>query len=361
MRTPRLNARFSLSLLLLCHAVVYAQSAPVAPTPVQIPYGTDAKAATPMDQYAGEAYVVKRLDVVIAMNADGTGYTERTMVLKVQSEAALREFGVVAAAFASASEHVEIHYVHVRHPDGSVIETSVSDVIEQPEQITVQAPFYSDLKQAQLPLKSLQVGDTLEWQIRVVRTKPEAPDQFWGDESFIPEDSVVLAESLELRVPSSTSVNVWTNPKLDMKPVESVAEGQHIYRWQHANLKPTVGPAADLEKTAKKKTPWTADQELDDEQGKLPSVAWTTFKSWEAVGEWYHGLEADRIIPDQSVKDKVAELTAGKLTEEDKVRAVYAYVSTQIRYIGVAFGVGRYQPHRDRGAGALQRGRALSR
>ena len=299
----------------------------------------------PADQYAGEAYVVKRLDVVIAMNADGTGYTERTMVLKVQSEAALREFGVVGMSFASSSEHVEIHYVRVRHSDGSVIETPVSGVIEQPEQITVQAPFYSDLKEAQLPVKSLQVGDTLEWQIRVVRTKSEASNQFWGQESFITEEAVVLAESVELRVPSTTSVNVWTNPKLDMKPVDSVAEGEHIYRWQHANLKPTTGAAADLAKEAKKKTLWTADEELDDEQGKLPSVAWTTFKSWKAVGEWYRGLEADRIIPDQSVKDKVAELTAGKLTEEDKVRAVYAYVSTQIRYIGVAFGVGRYQPH----------------
>ncbi len=195
-------------------------------------------------------------------------------------------------------------------------------------------------------MKSLQVGDTLEWQIRVVRTKPEAPNEFWGQESFVPEGAVVLAESLELRVPSSTSVNVWTNPTLGMKPVESVAGGQHIYRWQHANLKPTTGSAADLEKAAKKRTPWTADQELDEEQGKLPAVAWTTFKSWEAVGEWYRGLQSDRIVPDQSVKDKVAELTAGKLTEEDKVRAVYAYVSTQVRYIGVAFGVGRYQPHR---------------
>ena len=39
------------------------------------------------------------------------------------------------------------------------------------------------------------------------------------------------------------------------------------------------------------------------------------------------------------------ELTAGKTTDEAKVQAVYNYVATQIHYIGVAFGVGRYQPH----------------
>ena len=50
-------------------------------------------------------------------------------------------------------------------------------------------------------------------------------------------------------------------------------------------------------------------------------------------------------MPDAGIKAKVAELIAGKTTEEEKVRAIYAYVSTQIRYIGVAFGIGRYQPH----------------
>jgi len=46
------------------------------------------------------------------------------------------------------------------------------------------------------------------------------------------------------------------------------------------------------------------------------------------------------VTPGPEVKAKVAELTAGKTTNEDKARALYAYVSTQVRYIGVAFGIG---------------------
>ena len=89
----------------------------------------------------------------------------------------------------------------------------------------------------------------------------------------------------------------------------------------------------------------TADEELDERQGRLPDAAWTTFKSWEVVGGWYRGLEGERMQPDAAVKAKVAQLTAGKATEEEKVQAVYSYVGMQIHYIGVAFGVGRYQPH----------------
>ena len=69
-----------------------------------------------------------------------------------------------------------------------------------------------------------------------------------------------------------------------------------------------MGKEADAEKELKKKQVWTAEQEFDATQGKLPSVAWTTFKNWEAVGAWYQGLESDRIEPDATVKAKVAEL-----------------------------------------------------
>lgn len=297
------------------------------------------------DPYSGEPSVLERVDVVYSMNADGTGYMEKTVVAKIQSESALQQLGILGMAFAANSQHPEFRYVRVRRPDGTVTETPVSGVMEQPMQATVQAPFYSDLKIAQLPVKNLQVGDTLEWEARVVMTKAEAPNEFWGSENFVTEDAVVREESVELRAPATKAVTVWTNPALGIKVKQSRDGGQAVYRWETSALKPTVGPEAEAAKEARKKHVLTADEELDEEQGKLPSVAWTTFPSWAAVGEWYRGLELSRTTPDDEIKAKVAELTAGKTTDEEKVRAIYEYVSTRVRYIGVAFGIGRYQPH----------------
>jgi hypothetical protein len=219
--------------------------------------------------------------------------------------------------------------------------------MDMPAAVTRAAPFYSDLKELQLPVRSLRVGDRLEFQYRIVRTRAETPGEFWGQESFS-ETAVALEQTLELRLPAGMVVQVWSPA---IKPAESSAAGdgaapaQHIYRWSAPQLKPTVGKEAEAALAVQKKVLWTPEQELDAEQGKLPTVAWTTFKSWEEVGAWYRGLEADRIVADDTVKAKVAELTAGKSTDEDKARALYAYVATNIRYIGVAFGIGRYQPH----------------
>src|ERR1035441_8643051 len=84
----------------------------------------------------------------------------------------------------------------------------------------------------------------------------------------------------------------------------------HVWRWTASQLKPMAGKEAEAEAEAKKKTVWTAEQELDADQGKLPAIAWTTFKSWQEVGAWYAGLEADRVTPGPEVKAKVAVLAA---------------------------------------------------
>lgn len=296
-------------------------------------------------KYAGEPFVIQRLDLVYDMKADGTGSMQRTFAATVQTDAALREFGVIHVPFASATEHVEFGYVRVRRPDGSVTETPGSGVIEQPTAVTREAPFYSDQKEAQLPVKNLQVGDTLEWQVRVVRTKAEALNQFWGAETFLSGYGVVLEQSIELRVPAAGKTIVWTNPELKLKPTETTSGERKIYRWETSALMPTTGPEADAEKKAKKTRLLTPAEEADAELGKLPSVAWSTFQSWAEVGAWYRGLMATRALPDEEIKAEANELTAGKTTDEEKAKALYAYVSAKIRYIGVAFGIGRYQPH----------------
>jgi tetratricopeptide (TPR) repeat protein len=294
-----------------------------------------------LPNYAAESVVIERTEFIYTYAADGTCTLDRVVAVRVQSDAAVKALGVISVAYAANSQKVEFAYVRVRHPDGSVAETPVTDTIDMPAPVTREAPFYSDLKEKQLPVRSMRVGDRLEWKARITTTKSEAPGQFWGQETMV-EDAVTLAEVVELRVPASVAVNVWSPAN---KPDESTADGMHVWRWNASQLKPTAGKEAGAAAEAKKKLVWTAADEVDADQGKLPSIAWTTFKSWQQVGEWYASLEADRLTPGPDVTAKVAELTAGKTTDEDKVRALYAYVATQIRYIGVAFGIGRYQPH----------------
>jgi len=300
-----------------------------------------AAASSDKERYAAEALVVEHLDTEYHYAADGTGTKQVTMTVLLQSDAAVKQFGVVTIGFAGNSEHAVFDYVRVRKPDGSVVETPLTDAQEMPQPVTQQAPFYSDLKEVQIPVRNLAVGDQLEYRSREIMTKAEAPNQFW-DQHRLMEGVVVLSETVELRFPKSKAVTVWSP---SIKPTITEDGDDRVYQWTHTAIDPTVGKEAEAKKEADKKRVLTEAEQLDRTEGKFPQIAWTTFKSWAEVGEWYRSLAAPRAVPDDDVKAKVAQLIAGKTTEEDKIRALYAYVSTQIRYIGVAFGIGRYQPH----------------
>ncbi len=289
------------------------------------------------DPYAGEALVVERLDSVYRYNADGTGTKLDTDVARLQTEAAVRAFGVLSIPYATGSQRVEIVYLRVRKANGTVVETPATDAQDQPAPVTQAAPFYSDLHLMQIPVRGLAVGDRLEYQVRTVFTRAEAQDEFWGAESF-GQGVVVLERSVELRVPSSKFVQV-SSPRFPAKVSEE--GGERVYRWTGAQLEPTPKPKAGGEEAG---GPENASAKDGKEQNKSP-IAWTTFHNWAEVGEWYRGLALDRSTPTPALKAKADELVYGLTTPEAKIRALYAYVSSQVRYISVSLGIGRYQPH----------------
>src|SRR5277367_236157 len=124
-----------------------------------LPQASPVPANTATASYSDEAVVVERSDVIYRYAADGTGSKLETSVLRIQSNAALQSLAVVNFPYASANQRLEIVYARVRKPDGTVVETPVADAQDQPAQVTMVAPMYSDLHVKQLPVRSLAVGD----------------------------------------------------------------------------------------------------------------------------------------------------------------------------------------------------------
>ncbi len=317
----------------LCPAISFAQAKHPVPTFAKpLP---SAAAPAPAD-YKDEALVFERWDTVIHMAADGTGDRNEHVVLRVQSEGAVRQFGVLAVAFASATAKGSVEHVQVRKPDGTVIQTPESDSMETTPDVTREAPLYSDLKQVQLPVRSLAAGDTLVYDLHTVYTQAEAPNQFWGAERFNMQ-GVILARTFTLQVPSASYVQVWSP---NYKATTTDARGTRTYLWTTSQLKPTPKPKDDGEEAEEIKDP------DEDTQGrKLPSLAWTTFHSWAEVGDWYRGLALKRTEPDSAIRERANALTADAKTPEDQVRALYSFVATKTRYVGIDLGIGRFQPH----------------
>ncbi len=274
--------------------------------------------------YSKEGAIFEKVATSFDFNADGTGTKTIEVAARVQSAAAVQQFGVITFPYASGNERIAVDYLRVCKPDGSVVETPASDAQDMPTDVTRAAPFYSDLKELQIPVKSLSPGDEIQYRIHFDIFKPEAEGQFWGSNSWI-TTNVVLDQTIQLSFPSNKYVLVLSPSQT---PQISEQSGRKTYVWKSSQLKATGG-----------------DDKGTPDPDAMPSVAWTTFHSWQEVGDWWASLAKDRAAVTPEIQSKVQELLQGKTTDEEKMQAIYNFVSLQVRYIGVAFGVGRYQPH----------------
>ncbi len=265
---------------------------------------------------------------------DGSSVQDDQGRIKIQSEAGLKRYGLLTFSYASGTGTFEIGYVRVRKADGSVVETPADNVQDMASQITREAPFYSDLHEKHVAVKGLSVGDTLEYRIIKRTTKPLAPGQFWTSYRFT-DDEIVLDEQLQIRVPHGRAIKLKS---ASIAPVITEEAAYRRYAWHHSHLQPSK---AAQDKRKNTELLW------QQERGLLPQpeILLSSFASWDEVGHWYGALQADRVKPGPEVTAKAAELTHNATTDEAKIRALYAFVSTQFRYIGVSFGIGRYQPH----------------
>ncbi len=257
---------------------------------------------------------------------DGTGREQLDVQIKVLSESGVQALGQIKMGYSALSDKLDIVYVRVRKPDGTVItaqESAVQDLTAIPN-----APIYSDYHEKHVSVPSLRPGDVLEYEVVRTITNPLAPNQFWTSFNFA-ETGVVLDQQLEINVPKARHITMKTKPGYDPKVTD---EGdRRIYRWAHSHPKDEGSSGRQL------RPPNDADQ--------TPSVQLSTFDNWEDVGAWYAFLERERRQPDDAVKAKAAELVRGKTNDMEKVKALYDYVSRNVRYVSLSFGLGRIQPH----------------
>ena len=70
----------------------------------------------------------------------------------------------------------------------------------------------------------------------------------------------------------------------------------------------------------------------------LPVIVGSTFTTWDDFREWYAEAVRGFTEPDDQVRRLAAELTKGKKTREEKLRALFEFVADDIRYVNYVSG-----------------------
>lgn len=272
--------------------------------------------------------IIEEFSTSVRFENDGTSVRTVRQRTKIQNEAGIRLYGIVTLSFIAGNDFA-IDTVEVHKKDGGIVKAGPANIQEVTPEISRVAPMYSDVRQKQVTVPGLSVGDEVVFQY-TEKISALVPNQFWFQYSFL-KAAIVLSESVQVDIPSGRKVHVNFQP--DYKPEIKTSSDRTIYQWHTAN-----------EKIQEKSRNVVLKESMT---GTAPSasIQLSTFENWGQVGSWYYGLQHERSAPSAAIRAKALELTKGLDSQEAKAKALYQFVSLNFRYISLNFGIGRYQPH----------------
>lgn len=156
----------------------------------------------------------------------------------------------------------------------------------------------------------------------------------WGFQGRLP----TLMSRYTLNLPSGWQATSKTFNVTDVKPSINGSS----YTWQLNNLQPI--PPEPLSPSIRNIAPRIAVNYLPADRSQSTNKAFT---DWTEVSQWASGLYDPQVIIDDAVAAKSRELTAGKTTELEKIRAIANYVQG-LQYISIDIGVGHGNGYRPR-------------
>jgi uncharacterized protein DUF3857 len=178
--------------------------------------------------YSKDGVIVEHYTTRVVYDADGTGTREIAAMVRMQAEAGVHNFAVLGFPYANANENVELGYVRVRKPDGTVVATPANNIQDMPAEVTRVAPMYSDLREKHVTVKALSEGDVLEYMVRYRTVKPQIPGHFWFEYVFAKGNNIE-DEELEVSVPRNKYLKVSSPGLTPQVKDESV---RRIYSWK---------------------------------------------------------------------------------------------------------------------------------
>lgn len=254
---------------------------------------------------------------------DGTAQTQDETYTKILTDKGQHDNTVMTQGFLLPYFVCDVAVLELIKKDGTVVpidvkaNASVSIDDSQMEE-NIYDPNSRVLK---VNIPGLEVGDVIHSVIRTTTRRPIIADQF-ADEFLLEGPQFIRHTSCEFRGPETDPLKhlaVRDEVKGTIAHTTRIANGERIDHWEINDVPRMYDEPA-----------------MPSYEMVLQRVLVSTLPSWKAVSRWYWNLSAPHLAAtDPGMAKTVAELTKGVTSDLDRIRAIFYYVSQNIRYMGV--------------------------
>jgi hypothetical protein len=284
---------------------------------------------------------IELLETHIRFESNGDSRKEVHTRVRINSELGVRQFSHLNFNFNRSFEQIEIPLVHITHASGGTADILPSAITDQPDPATADAPACQDIRIKSVRILGLSPGDMLEYRVVTSATHGPFAPNFYLSHNFATEN-VVTAELFEIDLPASRDVKPWTSQVAQNFATEKSGdrdEARIVYRWkrpdasresQNADEQPPEPAAysASSSKSARETPPLLADSD----------VVLTTFPDWASLLQTLRQPFGAASGPDPEVHRKAFDLARTATSPEEKLRALYDFVSQKIVTVSLPVG-----------------------
>ena len=267
--------------------------------------------------------VDERVDTVY--QADGTYVTTEEDWKKALTERGRRSLSSLSIGYSLRYGKGEILLVEIIDADGKVRAVDFASTLkEATDNSSTGANIYDPLdKVLSCSIPGIKIGETLHVKTRRTVTKSRVKDQ-WADMEIFESTMPIVRTSVKIDGPVSRPLkNIAVRNPLGNVVSSVVTNGDRIvYSWTVKNS-PQMFPEPAMPPY------WTQGQNL-----RVSTAA-----NWQELSKWYWAVSVPHLEKtNAAMTNKVEEIMASagaNATAIEKVRAMYKFVSQEIRYMGL--------------------------
>lgn len=269
-------------------------------------------------------------DERIEITPSNTEISSAHYIIKILNERGKENFSEAHIDYDSTYEKVELEYARTIKPDGSVVDVGTRHIRDVSKYMNF--PLYSNVRVFIISFPEIAQEAVVEYKFKIYRYQ------------MINKKDFVLSYPLQMQEPviqANFTVDLPDDRPLFIKKLNeeynvfgasltpSLKKGvaHFIYSWQFRNI-PQILPENNMPAIVRIN----------------PTILLSTFNDWQDIYNWWWKLAKDKIKANEDISAKVKELTR-KLTEEEKIKAIYNFCAQKIRYVAVEYGQAGYEPH----------------
>ncbi|MCD6430387.1 MAG: DUF3857 domain-containing protein [Deltaproteobacteria bacterium] len=270
----------------------------------------------------------------IEYHADGSRESQDNVYLTILDEEGKRNHEALSFHVNKAYSKLEIEFCEIIRAGKSRRVDIAAHSHEEAAAGNSRMNIYNPLqKVVKVFLPRLEVGDTIHYRLNRRQFKPIIADQIYGSilsQYDIPIHSYIFTVTTPARTRLKWLIKDEIESCVTFRKSRLPGERPKTIRSWTFNKVPQIVP----------------EPEMPSFRRVAMRLLYSTLPDWPAIAAWYDALAAKKLAPGEELKKKVAELVAGKDTE-DKMADLFYYVARQIRYLGVSGESERpgFEPH----------------